>query len=52
MIQEDKVITKPINGIKEEDIEPIEDDGAALNMLYINIPGTKPKLTKSANESN
>ena len=36
----------------EDDIEPTEDEGAALNILYNSIPGTKPKLTKSAKESN
>ena len=35
-----------------EKIEPTEDEGASLNILYSNIAGTKPKLTKSAKESN
>ena len=49
---EHNVITNPKNGTKEDDIDPTDDEGAALNILYINIPGTKPKLTKSAKESN
>ncbi len=49
---EHKVIKNPVNGTNEDDIEPTEDEGAALNILYNNIPGTKPKLTKSAKESN
>ena len=42
---------KPKKGINDDEIEPMEDDGAALNILYSNIPGTKPKLTISAKES-
>ena len=49
---EHNVITNPKNGTKEDDIDPTDDEGAALNILYNNIPGTKPKLTKSAKESN
>ena len=49
---EHKVIKNPVNGTNEDDIDPTEDEGAALNILYNNIPGTKPKLTKSAKESN
>ena len=41
-----------MNGTNEDDIDPTEDEGAALNILYNSIPGTKPKLTKSAKESN
>ena len=40
-----------MNGTNEDDIEPTEDEGVH-NILYNNIPGTKPKLTKSAKESN
>ena len=45
------VIIKPKNGINDEKIEPTTNEGAALNMLYSSIPGTKPKLTISARES-
>ena len=45
-------MTKPVNGINEYGIDQKKEDGDALNILYINIPGTKPKLTKSAKESN
>tara|TARA_B100000886_G_scaffold4667_1_gene2901 strand:+ start:158 stop:295 length:138 start_codon:yes stop_codon:yes gene_type:complete len=41
----------PKKGINDDEIEPTDDEGAALNILYSNIPGTKPKLTKSAKES-
>ena len=49
---EHKVIKNPVNGTNEDDIDPTEVEGAALNILYNSIPGTKPKLTKSAKESN
>ena len=49
---EHKVIRNPVNGTNEDDIDPTEVEGAALNILYNSIPGTKPKLTKSAKESN
>ena len=45
------VIIKPKNGMNDEKIEPTTNEGAALNMLYSSIPGTKPKLTISARES-
>ena len=45
---EHKVIKNPVKGTNEDDIDPTEDEGAALNILYNSIPGTKPKLTKSA----
>ena len=41
----------PKKGINDDEIEPTDDEGAALNILYTNIPGTRPKLTKSAKEA-
>ena len=49
---EHKVTKNPVNGINDDDIDPTDEEGASLNILYNNIPGTRPKLTKSAKESN
>ena len=48
---EHNVIRKPAKGTKDEEIEPTEEDDAFKNKLYKIIPGTRPKLIISANES-